>query len=112
MPSANNNSEIITGDILNETETSDILTSDNHKENIKASLLKLKDLVPDKYNKYHIRRKTIFDDYVKTRDRSKWMKYQCENKVRVTFIVEPGIDGGGPKREFFTGTVSSNCMIL
>ena len=26
-----------------------------------------------------------------------------ENKIKVTFVAESGIDGGGPKREFLTG---------
>jgi hypothetical protein len=81
----------------------DILTPDNHKEKIKDAVYLLNKNVPDKQNKYHIRRKTIFDDYVNTRERSKWMK--PENKIRVAFVGERGIDGGGPKREFLSGNI-------
>lgn len=78
-----------------------ILGPDNHKEKINEAVYRLNKLVPDKQNKYHIRRKTIFDDYVNTRVRCKWMK--PENKIRVAFVGEMGIDGGGPKREFLSG---------
>ena len=81
----------------------DILTPDNHKEKIKDAVYLLNKNVPDKQNKYHIRRKTISDDYVNTRERSKWMK--PENKIRVAFVGERGIDGGGPKREFLSGNI-------
>ncbi|CAB4038980.1 PREDICTED: uncharacterized protein LOC107339408 isoform X2, partial [Paramuricea clavata] len=83
-----------------EIPNDDILTPENHKQKIKDAIYRLNKLVPDKQNKYHIRRKTIFDDYVNARVRSKWM--QPENKIRVTFVGEKGIDGGGPKREFLS----------
>ncbi|CAB3987907.1 G2 M phase-specific E3 ubiquitin- ligase-like [Paramuricea clavata] len=83
-----------------EIPNDDILTPENHKQKIKDAVYRLNKLVPDKQNKYHIRRKTIFDDYVNARVRSKWM--QPENKIRVAFVGEKGIDGGGPKREFLS----------
>ena len=88
---------------INIDDDDDILRPDNHKAKIKEAVTRLNTIVPDKQNRYHIRRKTIFDDYVNTRERSKWMK--PENKIRVTFVGEKGIDGGGPKREFLTGNI-------
>ena len=79
----------------------DAIIPQNHKEKIKEAITRINYLVPDTQNRYHIRRKTIFNDYVSTRERSKWMK--PENKIKVTFVGESGIDVGGPKREFLTG---------
>ena len=78
-----------------------LLTPENHKSKIIEAVTKLNTLVPEQNNRYHIRRKTVFDDYVNTRERCKWMK--PENKLKVSFIGEPGLDGGGPRREFLTG---------
>ena len=80
-----------------------VLTPENHKSKILEALTKLNTLVPEQHNRYHIRRKTMFDDYVSARERCKWMK--PENKLKVSFIGEPGLDGGGPRREFLTGAV-------
>ena len=33
-----------------------------------------------------------------------------ENKLKVSFIGEPGFDGGGPRREFLTGTYCTYCF--
>ena len=84
-----------------------LLTPENHKSKIIDAVTKLNTLVPEQKNRYHIRRKTVFDDYVNTRERSKWMK--PENKLKVSFIGEPGLDGGGPRREFLTGTYCTYC---
>ena len=75
-----------------------LLTPENHKSKIIEAVTKLNTLVPEKNNRYHIRRKTVFDDNVNTRERCKWMK--PENKLEVSFIGEPGLDRGGPRREF------------
>ena len=84
-----------------------LLTPENHKSKIIDAVTKLNTLVPEQKNRYHIRRKTVFDDYVNTRERSKWM--EPENKLKVSFIGEPGLDGGGPRREFLTGTYCTYC---
>ena len=47
-----------------------------------------------------IRRKFIWDDYMEVREKP-WVK--PENGVRVQFVGEPAVDGGGPSHEFFTG---------
>ena len=47
-----------------------------------------------------VRRKFLWDDYIAARKRP-WFK--PEGTIRVDFIGEPAIDGGGPSREFFTG---------
>ena len=83
---------------------SDTQAPGNHKLKIKEAITKLNQLVPDEHSRYHIRRKTIFDDYISARERCKWLK--PENRMNVTFIGEPGIDSGGPKREFLTGTIA------
>lgn len=57
-------------------------------------------------NRLHVRRNTVFDDYIGTRQRSKWM--DPENHLKVKFIGEPAIDDGGPRREFFTGVIPNN----
>ncbi len=57
-------------------------------------------------NRINVQRKTVLADYLNTRKRRPWFK--PEDQIKVVFIGEPAIDDGGPKREFFTGTV--HCM--
>ena len=45
-----------------------------------------------------VRRKHIFDDAILTLKRINWEPTQ---HLRVVFIGEPGVDEGGPTREFF-----------
>ena len=49
----------------------------------------------------NIRRKTLWEDF--TKERRKRVKPQ--HKLKVVFLGEPAIDDGGPRREFFSGTV-------
>lgn len=51
-------------------------------------------------NRVSIRRRLIFQDYMDTR-KKKWFKPKA--MLKVTFVGEPAVDDGGPKREFFTG---------
>ena len=52
-------------------------------------------------NRLSIRRRLIFQDYMDAREK-KWFKPKA--LLKVTFIGEPAVDDGGPRREFFTGT--------
>ena len=52
-------------------------------------------------NRLSIRRRLIFQDYMDAR-KKKWFKPKA--LLKVTFIGEPAVDDGGPRREFFTGT--------
>ena len=56
----------------------------------------------------YVRRKCLWEDFVNVTRHCKWFKPQ--NTLKVIFIGEPAIDGGGPKREFFTGL--SFCIYL
>ncbi|KAL9951675.1 hypothetical protein ACROYT_G044393 [Oculina patagonica] len=51
-----------------------------------------------------IRRKFIWEDYMEAREKP-WVK--PENGVRVQFVGEPAVDGGGPGREFFTEIIEA-----
>ncbi|XP_067027006.1 uncharacterized protein [Acropora muricata] len=50
-------------------------------------------------NRVSIRRRLIFQDYMDTR-KKKWFKPKA--MLKVTYVGEPAVDDGGPKREFFT----------
>jgi hypothetical protein len=50
----------------------------------------------------NVRRGRLFEDYVDTRKKCPWHK--PESSLKVTFIGEPAIDTGGPRREFLTGS--------
>ena len=47
------------------------------------------------------RKGRLFDDYVETRKKFPWFK--TNGQIKVTFMGEPAIDTGGPKREFLSG---------
>lgn len=51
-------------------------------------------------NLINIRRSTAFKDYSASR-KKKWFK--PKNLLKVTFLGEPAVDDGGPRREFFSG---------
>lgn len=54
-------------------------------------------------NRINIRRSTAFKDYSASR-KKKWFK--PKNLLKVTFLGEPAVDDGGPRREFFSGKKS------
>ena len=51
-------------------------------------------------NRMTIRRKEVFQDYLEAR-RKRWFTQGAI--LKISFAGEPAIDGGGPRREFFTG---------
>ena len=57
--------------------------------------------VSDETQLVSIRRKFIWEDYVNCR-KKRWFKTNA--RLHVNFIGEEAVDGGGPRREFFTGT--------
>ena len=57
--------------------------------------------ISDETQLVSIRRKFIWEDYVNCRKKP-WFK--TDAWLRVNFIGEEAVDGGGPRREFFTGT--------
>lgn len=48
-----------------------------------------------------VRRKMLWQDFKRTRNRY----YQPDRLLKITFAGEPAVDDGGPKREFFSGTI-------
>jgi hypothetical protein len=55
-------------------------------------------------NRIAIRRRFLFTDYMEARLK-KYFKPQ--GLLKVSFTGEPAIDGGGPRREFFTGNTAA-----
>lgn len=77
-------------------------TTDN-----KCAVLATKELIQslmvhlfDGTNRIAVRRKFLWDDYVTARKKP-WFKTGAA--LRIHFIGEPAVGGGGPSREFFTG---------
>jgi hypothetical protein len=74
---------------------------DTDREGIKNAVDYLKSvLVSTVFNRVSVRRSSAFQDYLVAK-RKKWFKPKAT--LKVTFIGEPAVDDGGPKREFFTG---------
>ena len=48
-----------------------------------------------------VRRKMVWEDF----KRARYRYYQPDKLLKVTFAGEPAVDDGGPKREFFAGTL-------
>ena len=55
-------------------------------------------------NKVSVRRSHTFQDYAEKRKKPKRL-FKENAMLKVTFYGEPAVDDGGPRREFFTGTV-------
>ncbi|CAB3988304.1 G2 M phase-specific E3 ubiquitin- ligase-like [Paramuricea clavata] len=73
----------------------------NVKAKLSAVLTDLRENMSNTENRLHIRRKKLWDDLLDARKSSKWFK--PDGVLRIVFIGEPAVDGGGPKREFLTG---------
>ncbi len=83
---------------------SEIWIDDNEQNDLTHStLIKMvqKDMEKDPPVRINIRRKTLWEDFIKERNR----RVKPEKLVKVVFIGEPAIDDGGPRREFFSGNV-------
>ena len=70
---------------------------------LKECLETLKANVQVKESRLYVRRKLLWQDFVNVTKSCKW--FQPTNTLKIIFVGEPAVDGGGPKREFFTGTV-------
>ena len=57
-------------------------------------------------NRIAIRRRFVFADYMGARIKK---YYKPQGLLKVSFTGEPAVDGGGPRREFFTGNRKVNC---
>lgn len=53
-------------------------------------------------NRLSIRRRYAFQDYLAARRKPK-RKFNPKAMLKITFIGEPAVDDGGPRREFFSG---------
>jgi hypothetical protein len=73
----------------------------NVKAKLSTVLTNLRENMSNTENRLHIRRKKLWDDLLDARKSSKWFK--PDGVLRIVFIGEPAVDGGGPKREFLTG---------
>lgn len=57
-------------------------------------------------NRITVWRSSAFQDYVAAR-KKKWFTHK--GSLKVTFIGEPAVDEGGPRREFFSGNCCVDC---
>jgi hypothetical protein len=76
-------------------------SNDGSATTIVECLATLRRNVKEEITKIYVRRKRLWEDFVHVTKSCKW--FQPQNNIKVTFIGEPAIDDGGPKREFFTG---------
>ena len=66
-------------------------------------------------NRVPIRRRFVFKDYLATREKLKQRKrFDRKGQLKITFIGEPAVDDGGPRREFFSGRIpyTKFCVIV
>ena len=91
--------------------TSDQATDDQSQNDIPSSsgsspkepkelIQRLSSKISDTTQLLSIRRKFLWDDYVNCRKKP-WFKKEAW--LRIHFVGEEAVDGGGPRREFFTG---------
>ena len=76
----------------------------NKATTIVECLINLRKNVKEENTKIYVRRKQLWEDFVHVTKNCKW--FHPQNSIKVIFVGEPAIDGGGPKREFFTGMSS------
>lgn len=79
----------------------------NTKERLSAVITALRVNMSIRENRVHVRRKKLWVDFLQYRKSSKW--FIPDGGLRIVFIGEPAVDGGGPRREFFTGMFIGSC---
>lgn len=82
------------------------VTHGDPMQKIRELVTRLADNVDPVKIRISIRRKSVFDDYLEV---VKKMWFNPKQLLKVTFIGEPAIDDGGPRREFFSGLY--NCTL-
>lgn len=109
MSSLENNPdyELQHDDLSAQSQENKILASEATQEISRGKLIEviqeLQKNVGTSTNRINVQRKTVLTDYINTRKRRPWFK--PDDRIKVVFVGEPAIDDGGPKREFFTGTL-------
>lgn len=76
------------------------LTDDSN--DVKDTILNIVKTLGDKMVRLNVRRKHIWTDFKEARLKGKVTP--CD-QVKIVLIGEPAIDDGGPRREFFSGTI-------
>ena len=75
----------------------------NDQINLQECLEALRKNIHEARSTIYVRRKLLWEDYVDANNHNKW--FNPQNALKVNFIGEKAVDGGGPKREFFCGNV-------
>ena len=74
--------------------------SDDIFQKMKNRIAELAEKVEPVKIRINVRRKLVFKDYLDVAKKS-W--FNSARMLKVTFVGEPAIDDGGPRREFFSG---------
>ena len=99
----------------------DVWMVNDVQDNPVSTVTKIKEVVSNLHqgvdqavtNRVSIRRRYAYEDYLSARQKLIQRKRFYQNgKFKVTFIGEPAVDDGGPRREFFSGTVLYLCMYV
>ena len=93
--------DVLVGESSNQGELN--VDTETQQEGIPTSSDILKDLTSNvgPVSRLNVRRGRLLEDYIGNRRKCPWHK--PENVLKVTFVGEPAIDSGGPRREFLTG---------
>ena len=102
----------ITGDKNNDNDTSILkaLITNNEDDNasnslrgqIKETIAGLQTNVDQDVNRLSIRRRYAFHDYLVARRKPR-RRFNPNGMLKISFIGEPAVDDGGPRREFYSG---------
>lgn len=81
-------------------EEANSMSSDDQKKKMKDLITKCATNVQEVKIRINVRRKEIFNDYMAVSQKP-W--FNNRRLLKVTFVGEPAVDDGGPRREFFSG---------
>ena len=113
-------SETIDDDVLVVDEKNDVHNVDDANGNL-IWIEKIKDVIScankmvdaEAVNRVSIRRRFVFKYYIAAREKLRQRKrFNPKGQLKLTFIGEPAVDDGGPRREFFSGRVSHSFQDL
>jgi hypothetical protein len=78
------------------------IASNALREQIKETIIVLQTNIDQSVNRLSIRRRYAFQDYTAARRKPR-RKFNPNGMLKISFIGEPAVDDGGPRREFYSG---------
>ena len=86
----------------NDTDNEGDNASNSLRGQVKETVAALQTNVDEDVNRLSVRRRYAFQDYLAARRKPR-RRFNPNGMLKISFIGEPAVDDGGPRREFYSG---------